>query len=512
MTRTVQISKKKRDRYQSLKFFSLFIMLLLPLFGGDQNNTETLQTLRQSYEKHQGFWLNLYQENRKILQFQSRIESVKKKLEQKNTIKLRQELQRELSQLESQLETAQEIEQRYRQNITLPLKELEATELNLFSYLTGSPRRKVKELTKQWHQNDNEVNEVLLRIDTYLEKSSQFLELNASEQERTAWQDFLDMLQQQRLFFVGIQENLLEQKQTLRAHERLILRKIESYEDKELIRLIATLGIVAVLVVAVLLTRRLIDRYVVDEDRQFALKHTLNLMSMLLGFLIIFFIYIEKVTHALTLFGFISVGLTIVLKEVWLNIAAWLYISFSGIMRIGDRVLLTDQMRSVIGDVIGISPMRITLYEMINHTSAVELKRAGRIAILPPNVIFSRSFYNYTHERLKTLYDLIEIDLGIETDLDHAEAIATEVVEHQTMRYIDLTNRQFTSIQNRYEVRNMSFKPQVQFLMNNERNCIRMHLWYIAPYRDILQVRSEILKVLLKAFMSDDRIVWLREK
>lgn len=496
------------------------IRLLLPLLllflavsaTADESNTSiSFEQLRKEYERGQNIWFGIYREKKKITQTQERIDTIRKRLELKLKSSERKQLQEELTEQSSKLEMLQDLDQRYSKSIDISLKELENLEINLFTFLTGSPRRKIIEFTRQLDTIKSEYESSLTHIDTTFDEASALLTTVNNPTKLEAIKNFMGELEETRLYFIRSLELLMQQYQSLRTYDRIIKRKMMDYREHDLLLIGISFLIVSFMITAMLVARRLVAHYVPDEDRQFAYRHSINLIATLLIVVILIFFYIEKVTHALTVLGFIGVGLTIVLKEMWLNIAGWLYISFSRVIRIGDRIMMTDQTRSVIGDVIGISPTRITLYEMINHTSAVELKRAGRIAVLPTNFIFSHAFYNYTHENIKTLYDLIEIDLHIDSDLERAEHLATEIIETLTSRYIDLTNRQFGSIQKRYEVRNLNFKPQIQFLMNNEKNCIRMYLWFIAPYRDILNTRSQVLKELIKTFKQEPSILWYQD-
>ncbi len=493
-----------------LRLILPLLLLFLAAFA-DDNTTLNFEQLRKNYEKGQNFWFGIYREKKKITQTQERIEAIRKRLETKLKSAERKELQEELSEQNAKLEMLQDLDQRYSKSIDISLKELETLEINFFTFLTGSPRRKVIEFTRQLDTIRSEYESSLTYIDSTFEQASTLLSTVTNPSELDAIKSFMAELEETRLYFIRSLELLMQQYQSLRTYDRIIKRKMTDYQEHDLLLIGISFLIVAFMITAMLAARRLVAHYVPDEDRQFAFRHSINLIATLLIVLILIFFYIEKVTHALTVLGFIGVGLTIVLKEMWLNIAGWLYISFSRVIRIGDRIMMTDQTKPVIGDVIGISPTRITLYEMINHTSAVELKRAGRIAVVPTNFIFSHAFYNYTHENMKTLYDLIEIDLHIDSDLERAEHLATEIIETLTSRYIDLTNRQFDSIQKRYEVRNLNFKPQIQFLMNNDKNCIRMYLWFIAPYRDILNTRSQVLKELLKTFRQEPSILWYEE-
>ena len=56
-------------------------------------------------------------------------------------------------------------------------------------------------------------------------------------------------------------------------------------------------------------------------------------------------------------------------------------------------------------------------------------------------------------------------------------------------------------------MRGKRMRPKIQFMFQEDGKAIRMYLWYIAPYRDILNVRSAMTLELLRRFKSEPDIM-----
>ncbi|NLC27597.1 MAG: mechanosensitive ion channel, partial [Campylobacteraceae bacterium] len=204
--------------------------------------------------------------------------------------------------------------------------------------------------------------------------------------------------------------------------------------------------------------------------------------------------YSENFAQSLAIFGVVGAGLTIVLKEVVLSMVAWVVLMTGSMIRLGDRIKIEKVNNPIIGDVVDISLTKITLYENITNDSVTSHKRAGRIIFVPNYLIFTSEIYNYTHLSMKTIIDLVEINFSFDSNFGKAETITREVVENISGRYADMAKRQYDKLKSRYTLRNMPTYPRIVFYPSIQGDGVTMAIWYIAPYREILNLKSEITK------------------
>ena len=259
-------------------------------------------------------------------------------------------------------------------------------------------------------------------------------------------------------------------------------------------------SIIASIYVLVLLVRNIVYRYTQKKksertkQQNIFNKKSLNFAFVIISLLILGVAYNENFAQGLAIFGVIGAGLTIVLKELVLSFVAWIVIMMGSAIRLGDRIKVDKDGKPIIGDVIDISLTKITLYENITNDSVTDHKKAGRIIFVPNYFILTHEVYNYTHLSMKTIIDLVEINLSFDSNFDKAEAITLEVVESISGRYMDMAKRQYDILKDRYTLRNMPTYPKIVFYPSTKGNGITMGIWYITPYREILRLKSELTK------------------
>jgi small-conductance mechanosensitive channel len=266
------------------------------------------------------------------------------------------------------------------------------------------------------------------------------------------------------------------------------------------------------LYIVMLIIRYFSYKYIRKDDNEEAVEHyifikkALNISFVLISLIIIGFAYSENFAQGLAIFGVIGAGLTIVLKEVVLSMVAWVMLMTRNSIRLGDRIKIDRPASPIIGDVIDISLTKITLYENITNDGVASHKRAGRIIFVPNYYIFTNEIYNYTHLTMKTIIDLVELNLTYDSNFEKAEKVTTEIVEAYSGRYADMAKRQYDKLKDRYTLRNMPSYPRVVFYPNLGGDGITMAIWYIAPYREILKLKSEITKECVKRLNKEEDI------
>lgn len=465
--------------------------------------------LVEEYLSDRNLWLSTYKNHQEYERLSERITVLSRQIAQmgRRGENVRA-LQEELTLLEARHRLYDSLPRSFVDVVDIPLPEVERIDVNLISYLTKSHNREFERARDRYRTLNREYLAALV----YLEEYEGRVQTALAQNETPELAALLQRVQTDRRYF-ELAQSLLEQKQTaIETLKGMLEAKMRHYRDHDLIRLAMT-ALVTVLILALLwLSRRLLGRYVLDEERLVFWHKATGALAIAAIALFFLFNYIDNLLYALTFVGFVAAALTIVMKEAVLNLAAWLQLVFGSTIRVGDRILLYHEVQPIIGDVIAISPMRMTLYEEITHNNATEIKRAGRVIFIPNNYLFTKAIYNYTHDTMKTLYDLIEVPLGFESNFEKARAIAEETVEALTGRYIEMARRQYDRLRDRYALRGKNLGPRIQFMMNKEGSGIVLFLWYVAPYREILSCRSDITLTLIERFRAEPDIILSGDK
>jgi small-conductance mechanosensitive channel len=173
-------------------------------------------------------------------------------------------------------------------------------------------------------------------------------------------------------------------------------------------------------------------------------------------------------------------------------------------IRVGDRIKVSFQGDEIIGDVLDISPTRITLYEEITYLSYTNHKRAGRVIFVPNNLIFTQVILNYSHAGLKTVWDTIDIVVTFDSDHKKAAHIIREIARRYSKGYTELTRKQFGKLRDRYSVKHTNVDPRVFIFI--EPYGIKISMWYLTNSFATLTLKSTISAEIIDELKNEQGI------
>ncbi len=159
---------------------------------------------------------------------------------------------------------------------------------------------------------------------------------------------------------------------------------------------------------------RLIDRRAPTPNRRYHWRRALNLVLGLGLILSLFFLWLGTSGQLLTALGFVSLALAFVLRELFLNLSAWLWIIFGDLFRVGSRIQIGD----VVGDVVDIGLFSTLLVEV----APPELggQSTARLVRIPNAWLFSRPLTHGTY--LDFLWDELAFPVSEGLDPETVEA------------------------------------------------------------------------------------------
>lgn len=306
---------------------------------------------------------------------------------------------------------------------------------------------------------------------------------------------------------LGFFENakgLLEHKEdVLKRTKETYLNDLEAYEQTQLPIHIIKIAVLIFIFALFHLAKYFIVKRIKEEERLFKTRRVLNITSFLTLLLIIIIFNINNLIYAATLIGVIAAAMTISMKEYLQSIATWFHLSFGNFIKVGDRILIQVNNNPIIGEIIDISLFQVTLYESINNTTSLQLKRAGRTVFIPNNFFVTNYVYNYTHDKMKTIYDLVEFRVPFTADTQKIETLVTEITFEETEKYIEVTAKQFLSLKDRYEMSSREFRPRIHFIPDPKDPCFTLYVWYVAPYHQIMELKSQISQRIVKTLQEE---------
>jgi len=261
--------------------------------------------------------------------------------------------------------------------------------------------------------------------------------------------------------------------------------------------------IVGMFVVAMLI-KAIVKRYITDNERYYMANKVINFINLSLVVIVIFFTYMGNVDNLVTVLGFVSAGIAIAMKDWFMSLMGWLVILLGGSVHVGDRIRVERDGMIYVGDILDISPLRMTMQEDITLTSYSHNRRAGRIIFIPNNYIFTSMIANYTHGTLKTVWDGVDITITFDSNSKKAIYIAKEITRKYAKGYTDMTRKQLNSLRDRYSLKNTNVEPRIYSFI--EPNGIKISAWYLTNSYATLTLRSTISMELINAYREEEDI------
>ncbi|MDR0666144.1 MAG: mechanosensitive ion channel [Campylobacteraceae bacterium] len=263
--------------------------------------------------------------------------------------------------------------------------------------------------------------------------------------------------------------------------------------------------IIASIVLISFLLKFLIKSVMSANERSYIINKVINIVNVTLIILILLFAYIENMTYLVAVLGFASAGIAIAMKDMFMNILGWTVITFGRSFSVGDRVKVTQNGVSYVGDIVDISLMRMTILEDVTLTTYLENKRAGRVIFIPNNFIFTTLISNYTHETLKTVWDGIYITISFDSNYKKAMYIIKEIVKKYSKGYTEIARKQLNQLRQRYNLKNTNVEPKIFSFI--EPHGLTIHVWYMTNSYAALALRSTLSGEIIDAVNKEDDIM-----
>ncbi len=283
-----------------------------------------------------------------------------------------------------------------------------------------------------------------------------------------------------------------------------VILKISLQIEEQIKRTInVALFIFAVIIISLVL-KLLAKRYIEDNQRFYMTNKVINFTNFTLITMILLFSFIEDVSYLVTVIGFASAGLAIAMKDLFMSILGWFVIIIGGSFRVGDRVKVKKNGLVYVGDIIDISLLRITILEDITLTSYMVNRRTGRVIFIPNNYIFTDLLANYSHEKLKTVWDGIDITITFDSNHKKAVYIVKNIVKKYSKGYTEIARKQLNKLRNQYSLKNTNVEPRVYTFI--EPYGIVISSWYMTNSFATLTIRSSISAEIIDALNKEEDI------
>jgi small-conductance mechanosensitive channel len=286
-------------------------------------------------------------------------------------------------------------------------------------------------------------------------------------------------------YFKEYTENIEKTYQNLLETREELNKRYREYKDEIFFKHIITLSIILVSYIVYKLISTLIFYIKQNKENVEEQKNYKKLLSVLFVFFILIFViarYIDDLIYFITFLSVVAAALTLAMREILLNIAGAIYIFFSSVIKVGDRVMVQFETKHTVGDIIDISLVKIKLNELEDYTNLKEIKSVGRTIYIPNSYIFTKVFYNYSLKKNGIINELIEFDFDSSSNFTVIEEITENI---------------FTQV---------NISHTISFNLNNLKTGIIALISYQTNYKKASKNRSIISIKLLEAYKNTEHI------
>lgn len=426
-----------------MKKFFLLLFLVVSLFGED---------VEKNIWDSDNIWIKTYVNAKNYKIIINNIVKIESKIKRaKNNVALLDELN---SRLEFQRSKLDLYEQNKGFDTLLYSYKFTVPEINLYEYLSNKAQNELDYKIERF---------VVLKNDFYLAIS--MLKNDAKKHHDVSKKDIA--------YFEDFKENVDKTYRNLLDAKVELHDRYKEYETQSLQKH--------------LITSFVIFMFYIFYKALYFLTHKKNrfitAVYVVFVFGFIFVRYIDDLLYFITFLSVTAAALTLAMREVLLNLAASVYILFSNVIRVGDRIMVQFETKHTIGDIVDISLMKIKLHEIEDYTNLKEVKNVGRTIYLPNSYIFTKVFYNYSRKKDGFINNLIEFEFSVESDFEKIEEVTSIV-----MKELGVTH-------------------SISFSLNATKTGVIAMISHQTNYQDASRNRGIISIKLLRAYTQEETIV-----
>jgi len=243
------------------------------------------------------------------------------------------------------------------------------------------------------------------------------------------------------------------------------------------------------ILMAVYLVGRLIDRYFIELSADKRRLVTLRAVVQALGVLLIAFVIFGMPSQMPTILGLAGAGLTVALKDFIVGFVGWFVLMGRNGIRVGDWV----EINGVGGEVVEISLLRTTLLETGNWTDSGH--PTGRKVTFVNSFAIEGHFFNFSTSG-QWLWDELTVAVpGGQNPYPVIEAIQKLVVK-ETEASVRAAEDEWQKATTNYRVQNFSAKPAIN--LRPTGGGVEVHVRYITRAQERQSMRAHLYEAIVQ--------------
>lgn len=215
-------------------------------------------------------------------------------------------------------------------------------------------------------------------------------------------------------------------------------------------------SIMVVIVMTILskLLKNILYRQVKDNKRYYSAKQKINYGTGIIIIVFFLFIWLDSVDNLTTYIGLLSAGIAIALKEIFTNMAGWLFIEIRKPFEVGHRVMIGNQK----GDVIDTRLFQFSLMEVSDYEQGEQ--STGRIIDVPNGFVFLYPTVNYT-KGFEYIWNEVKVLITFESNWEKAKELLVTIGNKDTDITTEKVSKQIKNASRKYMIHYNKLTPIV---------------------------------------------------
>ncbi|PKL26168.1 MAG: mechanosensitive ion channel protein MscS [Spirochaetae bacterium HGW-Spirochaetae-3] len=264
-----------------------------------------------------------------------------------------------------------------------------------------------------------------------------------------------------------------------------------------LLKVVYTVAVLIVAWLARLLFHRSIWKKMGYVQARYTVKKVFNYIVTALAAILIGSLWIADFRQVGTFFGLFSAGIAIALKDLFLNMAGWLFIVLRRPFSIGDRIQIGESS----GDVIDIRLFQFTILEIGNWVDADQ--STGRIVHIPNGQVFVNAQANYS-KGFDYIWNELKVLVTFESDWASAKALLTGLATEQSASIIEDAKQKVDEAAKKYMILYSNLSPIVYTRV--EDSGVLLTVRYLCKPRNRRNSENDLWERILQEFKKRDDI------
>jgi len=225
--------------------------------------------------------------------------------------------------------------------------------------------------------------------------------------------------------------------------------------------------------------------------RQYHWQKAIEYTLVIIGLLLVGSIWFSNFQSITTYLGLLSAGIAIALKDIFVNIAGWMFIYWRKPFDVGDRIQIGEHK----GDVVDLRLFQFSILEVGSWVDAEQ--STGRIIHVPNGKVFTDAQANYS-QGFDYIWNEQHLYISLESDHKKAQKILLDIMNEQLKDEFKKIEKAFKRAEKKHLISFIFYTPTV-YININERG-IQLSLRYLCPPRKRRVLQHQLTEAILDQF------------